>query len=273
MSRIVFIGGGNMGRALIGGLIAQGRDPSTIDVVEIDAGARERLARESAVRAVASPSDADVRGAEAIVVAVKPQGMRDTAKSIAPHLTNALVISIAAGIRLRDLSRWLGDYRKLVRAMPNTPALIRRGITGLFAEDDVTAGDRALAGTILGAVGETIWCDRETQIDAITAVSGSGPAYLFYFLESMIASAEALGFTADEARRLAYATASGAMALAESSSETASTLRAQVTSKKGTTQAALESLDESGVKAAFIEAVKRADARARELGDELGRDG
>ena len=273
MSSIVFIGGGNMGRALIGGLIAQGRDPSTIDVVEIDAGARERLARESSVRAFASPSDADLRGAEAIVVAVKPQGMRDTAKSVAPHLTNALVISIAAGIRLRDLSRWLGDYRKLVRAMPNTPALIRRGITGLFADNDVTAGDRALAESILGAVGETIWCEHETQIDAITAVSGSGPAYLFYFLESMIASAEALGFTADEARRLAYATASGAMALAESSSETASTLRAQVTSKRGTTQAALESLDASGVKVAFVEAVKRADARARELGDELGHDG
>ena len=273
MGRIVFIGGGNMGRALIGGLIAQGRDPSTIDVVEIDAGARQRLVRESSVRAVASPADADIRGAEAIVIAVKPQGMRDTAKSIAPHLTTALVISIAAGIRLRDLSRWLGDYPQLVRAMPNTPALIRRGITGLFAEDDVSADHRTLAGSMLGAVGETIWCDRETQIDAITAVSGSGPAYLFYFLESMIASAEALGFTAGEARRLAYATASGAMALAESSSEPPSTLRAQVTSKKGTTQAALESLEASGVKAAFVEAVKSADARARELGDELGRDG
>ena len=272
MSRIVFIGGGNMGRALIGGLIAQGRDPSTMEVVEIDAAARERLAREYSVHAVASPADAGVRGAEAIVVAVKPQVMRDTAKAIAPHLTNALVISIAAGIRLRDLSRWLGDYRKLVRAMPNTPALIRRGITGLFADDGVTSGDRSLADSILGAVGETMWCDRETRIDAITAVSGSGPAYLFYFLESMIASAEALGFNAGDARRLAYATASGAMALAETSSETPSTLRAQVTSMKGTTQAALESLDASGVKAAFIEAVKRADARAHELGDELGRD-
>ena len=273
MSRIVFIGGGNMGRALTGGLIAQGRDPSTIDVVEIDTGARERLVRESAVRAFASPKDADLRGAEAIIVAVKPQGMRDTAQSIAPYLTNALVISIAAGIRLRDLSRWLGNYRKLVRAMPNTPALIRRGITGLFADDGVTAAERTLAESILGAVGETMWCEREQQLDAITAVSGSGPAYLFYFLESMIASAEALGFSAGDARRLAYASASGAMALAESSNEMPSTLRAQVTSKKGTTQAALESLDKSGVKEAFVEAVKRADARARELGDELGRDG
>ena len=173
-------------------------------------------------------------------------------------------------VYLDHVAKLSGAELALLRLLPSVKAVEPFVI---LAEDDVSADHRTLAGSMLGAVGETIWCDRETQIDAITAVSGSGPAYLFYFLESMIASAEALGFTAGEARRLAYATASGAMALAESSSEAPSTLRAQVTSKNGTTQAALESLDESGVKAAFVEAVKRADARARELGDELGRDG
>ena len=272
MSRIVFIGGGNMGRALIGGLIAQGRDPSTIVAVEIDSGARERLSRELSVRAVAAVSDAGVSNADAVVLAVKPQSMRDMARTLAPHLGNALVVSIAAGIRLADLSRWLRGYGRLVRAMPNTPALIRQGITGLCAYDDVSDAERATAANIMGAVGEVVWCEREEQIDAITAMSGSGPAYVFYVLESMIAAGEALGFTADDARRLTYATAAGAVALAAASAESPSTLRAQVTSKGGTTEAALAVLDQRGVKASIVDAIRRADARAKELGDSLGRD-
>lgn len=272
MTGIVFIGGGNMGRALIGGLVAQGRDPSTIEVVEIDAAARERLERELHVRAVAAPPDANLGHAEAIVLAVKPQSMRDTARALGPRLTSAVVISIAAGIRLGDLSRWLGGYRRLVRAMPNTPALIRRGIAGLYANPEITAGERAIAGDIMAAVGDTIWCEREEQIDAITALSGSGPAYFFYVLESMIAAGESLGFSAPDARRLAYATGAGAIALAAQSSESPATLRAQVTSKRGTTEAALEVLEQRGVKDAFVAAIARGDARAQELGDTLGRD-
>ena len=270
--RVVFVGGGNMGRALAGGLIAQGRDPATIIVVEIDPSARERLQRELGVRAVADSIDADAAGAEAIVLAVKPQSMQSTVRALAPHVGRALIVSIAAGIRLEDLSRWLNGYTRLVRAMPNTPALIRRGITGLYARPGVSGDERHVAQDILGAVGETIWCEREDQIDAITAVSGSGPAYMFYFLESMIAAAEALGFTPGESRRLAYATASGAIALAQQSAETPALLRAQVTSKGGTTEAAVATLQRLDVKGAFIEAIRDADARAQELGQSLGKD-
>ena len=285
--RVVFIGGGNMGRALAGGMIAQGRVPSTIDVVEISPEARERMQRDLGVRTFADPTSAGLEDAAVIVIAVKPQSMRETARALAPklstpliissalatQLSTPLIISIAAGIRLDDLSRWLNGYQRLVRAMPNTPALIRKGITGLYAHPSVTDQARAAAQEILGAVGDTIWCDREEQIDAITAVSGSGPAYVFYFLEAMIAGAESLGLSSEDARRLAYATASGAIKLAAQSSDSPSVLRAQVTSKGGTTEAALAILEAREVKAALIDAIAEADARARELGRLLGSDG
>ncbi|MEO7760720.1 MAG: NAD(P)-binding domain-containing protein, partial [Casimicrobiaceae bacterium] len=163
-----------MGRALVGGLLAQGLAPDALIVVEIDAGARERIAREYGV-AIADQITTDVvRGADVLVLAVKPQGLRQTAAMLAPHLTGQLVISIAAGIRLVDLSRWLGNYARIVRAMPNTPALIRRGITGLFANPTVSQDERRQAEDILAAVGQTLWCEREQQLDAVTAVSGSG---------------------------------------------------------------------------------------------------
>ena len=271
--RVVFIGGGNMGRALAGGMIAQGRVPSTIDVVEISPEARERMQRDLGVRTFADPTSAGLEDATIIVIAVKPQSMRETARALAPQLSTPLIISIAAGIRLDDLSRWLNGYQRLVRAMPNTPALIRKGITGLYAHPSVTDQARAAAQEILGAVGDTIWCDREEQIDAITAVSGSGPAYVFYFLEAMIAGAESLGLSSENARRLAYATASGAIELAAQTSDSPSGLRAQVTSKGGTTEAALAILEAREVKAALIDAIAGADARARELGRLLGSDG
>jgi pyrroline-5-carboxylate reductase len=270
---VLFIGGGNMGRALIGGLLARGRARDTIAVVEQDAAARARLHGEFGVAtAPGIASDVTAR-AGTIVMAVKPQDLRQTAQSLAPHLTGQLVISIAAGIRLMDLSRWLGGHAHLVRVMPNTPALIRRGIAGLYAQPGVGGVERKNAEDILNAVGETMWCEREEQLDAITAVSGSGPAYVFYFLEALIEAGRDLGLAPDQARRLAYATAGGAVALAEQSAETPAALRAQVTSKGGTTAAAVAVLEQRAVKAAFVAAIRAAEARAAELGDILGKDG
>lgn len=271
--KVLFVGGGNMGRALAGGLIAEGTAKDAIRVVEISADARARLVDELGIEAREALRAADVAAADVVVLAVKPQAMRDTAGALAPFLDGQLVVSIAAGIRIADLSRWLGGYPRIVRAMPNTPALIRRGITGLFAASGVSAEERDSAEQVLGAVGETLWCDEERTLDAITAVSGSGPAYLFHYLESMIAAAEDRGFSPAAARRLAYATARGAVELAQHSTEPPSVLREQVTSKGGTTAAALEVLRARDVKAAYIEAIRAADARAAELGDVLGRDG
>lgn len=269
---ILFIGGGNMGRALIGGLLAQGRAPETITVVELDAAARTRLQDEFGVQAAPLITGDVARHATIIVLAVKPQDLRRTAQSLAPHVAGQLVISIAAGIRIGDLSRWLGGHVRLVRAMPNTPALVRRGIAGLFAHPSVGEPERRNAEDILKAVGATLWCEREAELDAITAVSGSGPAYVFYFLEALIDAGKDLGFSAEQSRRLAYATAGGAVALAEASAAPASTLREQVTSKGGTTAAAVAVLEQRCVKAAFVAAIRAAEARATELGDMLGKD-
>ena len=269
---VLFIGGGNMGRALVGGLLAQGRAREDIVVVEQDAAARARLEGEFGVRAAAAVDAGLTAAAQTILLAVKPQNLREVARGLAPLLAGQLVISIAAGIRLADLSRWLGGHDNLIRVMPNTPALIRRGIAGLHAGPAVGAAARATAEDILGAVGDTLWCEREAQLDAVTAVSGSGPAYLFYVLEALIEAGEALGFGPEEARRLAYATAGGAVALAQQSAETPAVLRAQVTSKGGTTAAAVAVLEERAVKAAFVAAIRAADARSAELGDLLGRD-
>jgi pyrroline-5-carboxylate reductase len=261
-----------MGRALAGGLIAQGTAKGAIRVVEIAADARARLIRELGIEASDTLHAEDVDAAAVVVLAVKPQVMRDTARTLAPVLQRQLVVSIAAGIRIVDLSRWLGGYARIVRAMPNTPALIRRGITGLFAPSGVSMDERNSAEQVLGAVGETLWCAEEKSLDAVTAVSGSGPAYLFHYLESMIAAAEDRGFSSADARRLAYATARGAVELALHSTDPPAVLREQVTSKGGTTAAALEVLRARDVKTAYVEAIRAADARAAELGDVLGRD-
>jgi pyrroline-5-carboxylate reductase len=181
-----------------------------------------------------------------------------------------VVLTIAAGIRLADLSRWLLGYRRLVRAMPNTPALIGAGISALYALPGVDGDGRARAAAVLEAVGSTLWCEGEDELDAVTAVSGSGPAYVFYFLEALEDAARELGFAPAEARRLAYATFSGAIRLAEQSDSEPALLRAQVTSKGGTTERALAVLDEAAVKAAIIAAVKAAALRAKELGAILG---
>lgn len=269
---ILFIGGGNMGRALLGGLLAQGRARESMAVVEQDGAARARLQTEFGVDTASEINREVTARSGTIVLAVKPQHLRRAALSLAPHLTAQLVISIAAGIRLADLARWLGGHTRLVRVMPNTPAMIRRGIAGLFACPGVGEVERGDAQDILGAVGETMWCEREEQLDAVTALSGSGPAYVFYLLEALTEAGRTLGFSPDQSRRLAYATAGGAVALAEQSAEPAAALRAQVTSKGGTTEAAMAVLEKHTVKAAFIAAIHAAEIRAQELGDILGKD-
>lgn len=269
--RVVFIGGGNMGRALVGGLLAQGRPADQLSVIELDAAARSRLHREFGVNVESTLTDETAGSAEVIVLAVKPQHLRSAAESLVPFLAGQLIVSIAAGVRIADLSRWLGGYTQVVRAMPNTPALLRLGITGLYADPGVTPAERARASEIVNAVGQSLWCEREQQLDAVTAVSGSGPAYVFYLLEAMIAAAEALGFTPDQARQLAFSTAAGATTLAAQSSDSVAALRAQVTSKGGTTEAAVAVLEQHGVKSILIAAIEAANARAAELGDLLGK--
>ena len=196
--------------------------------------------------------------------------MRAVARELATLLKRQVVLTIAAGIRLSDLSRWLLGYRRLVRAMPNTPALIGAGIAALYALPGADSEGRARAAGVLDAVGGTLWCEREDELDAVTAVSGSGPAYVFYFLEALDQAARELGFAPAEARRLALATFSGAIRLAEQSDSEPAALRAQVTSKGGTTERAIAALDDARVRAAIVAAVKAAAERAGELGDQLG---
>lgn len=272
-----FVGGGNMATALIGSLVARGDPSSAFQVVEPAAAARRKLAEAfPGIALFDSPCRAAVSKAAVVVLAAKPQQMRTAASALAPVLgagSAPVVLTIAAGIRIADLSRWLGGYQRIVRAMPNTPALIGRGISGVYATPAVDAAGRASALSVLEAAGEVLWVEAEETLDAITAVSGSGPAYVFYFLEALEEAAQAQGFAPAAARRLVYATFAGALALAARSAEEPTALRAQVTSKGGTTEAALATMEAGGVKSAIVAAVRAAAARARELGDIFGRDG
>jgi pyrroline-5-carboxylate reductase len=275
---IVFIGGGNMATALIGGMMARGRAATEFHAVDPMPEQLARLgARFPGIGTSAAPDAAMCARAALVVFAVKPQQARAAALGLAPLLRGAdapgpVVLTIAAGIRLSDLARWLGGFGNLVRAMPNTPALVGKGISGIHAATNVDARSRALAAGVLEAVGEIIWVDDESMLDALTGISGSGPAYVFYFLEALEAAARELGFAPAEARKLAYATFSGAIALAQASAEPPAVLRAQVTSKGGTTERALSVLDADAVKAKIIAAVKAAAQRAQELGNALGGD-
>jgi pyrroline-5-carboxylate reductase len=269
--KITFIGGGNMANALIGGLLKQGFSSADITVVEPLAENRERLSGAFGI-ACRPAVDGSILGCHVLVLSVKPQQMREALAPLAGTLKNQLVISIAAGMRLMDISRWLGGYSRLVRTMPNTPALIGAGITGLYADPAVDSEGRRQAEQVLGAVGKTLWVADEALMDAVTAVSGSGPAYVFYFIEALRDAARALGFSEEQSRLLAIETAVGAVALAANSAEDIAVLRQRVTSKGGTTEAALNSLDTDDFKAAILRAVKAADARGREMGDLLGKD-
>ncbi len=268
---VTFIGGGNMATALAGGLVANGADARSMRVVEPSAAQRDKLAaRLPGAGLHGDVTAAAVEGADLVLIAVKPQHMRTASQALAPFVAGVpVVMSIAAGVRIGDLSRWLGGYTRLVRAMPNTPALVGAGITGAFAPHAVDMASRKLAGRVLEAVGAVVWVEREDLLDAITGISGSGPAYAFYVLEALEEAARQVGMTPENARKLAYATFAGAIKLAQASDEPPATLRAQVTSKGGTTERGVGVLDERDVKSAFVAAVKAAAARAKEMGDEL----
>lgn len=266
---ITFIGGGNMAHAFIGGLLKRDFMAAQLRVVEINADNRARLQDEFGVQATAELA-AGVAGSDVIVLAVKPQQLREVATQLAPLLSGQLLISIAAGIRAADLARWAGS-QNVVRAMPNTPALIQSGMTGLYALPAVSKAQRGAAQSILAAVGSTLWLEDEAMMDAVTAISGSGPAYVFYFIEALQQAARELGFNDDDARHLVLDTFLGAAKLADASEDDISVLRARVTSKNGTTERALLSMEANNVKQHIITAAKAAAMRAREMGDELGK--
>lgn len=269
MHKVSFIGGGNMAAAIIGGLIASGIQPTDIEVVEISADARARL---SARFGVVTHTDlSQARLYALIVLAVKPQTLPEVAAALASRLAGQLVVSIAAGVRLADLGRWLGGHTRIVRAMPNTPALVQAGVTGLFAPPAVGQDARSQAEAVLRAVGGVVWVEDETQLDAVTAVSGSGPAYVFYLIESLEAAAVAQGLAPATARQLALQTFFGAAKLALESGEEPAVLRQRVTSRGGTTERGIAALEAAAVKSAIGQAVEAASRRSAELGDELGR--
>lgn len=268
---ITFIGGGNMAGAIIGGLLNKGYAANALRVVEIAPAARQRIEQQFGVQAYAEVCPAAV-DSDCILLAVKPQQVRVAASALRPLLSRQLVISIAAGIRATDLSRWLGGYQRLARAMPNTPALVGAGCSGLYALPGVSSEDKSRVDAVLGAVGTTLWLEREEQLDAVTAVSGSGPAYVFYFIEALQQAAQELGFAPAAARALALETFSGAVKLAAGASEDVATLRARVTSKGGTTERAIAQMDADQIKARIVTAVRAAAQRSRELGAEFGKD-
>ncbi len=272
---ITFIGGGNMASAIAGGLVARGRAASGIVIVDpVDAQRAKLEAALPGVRTYASVAAAAIAGSSIVVLAVKPQQMREACTALAPHVASVpVVLSIAAGTRSSDISRWLGGYGKIVRAMPNTPALVGAGISGVWSSPSVGANDRAAAAAILDACGEVVPVDREETLDAVTGVSASGPAYVFFLIESLEAAARAQGFDAASARKLAYATFAGSVKLATSSDEDCATLRARVTSKGGTTERGIAALEAAHVREAIAAAVDAATKRATEMGDLLGRDG
>ena len=268
MQTIAFIGGGNMASAIVGGLMAGGQPASSLIVVEPGSDQRRLLAERFGIAALAS-ADASLAKAGLVVWAVKPQLFGAAASPCAPHVAAALQLSVMAGIRSDAIAAATGSDR-VVRAMPNTPALIGQGVAGLFARPAVSAEDRRRVETVLAPTGEIVWVDREDALDAVTALSGSGPAYVFHLIEAMLVAARDMGLPEAEARRLAVQTVAGAAALVAKSSDSPEVLRKNVTSPGGTTQAAMQVLETRAVKDAFIAAILAARDRARELGDEFG---
>jgi pyrroline-5-carboxylate reductase len=275
--RLAFIGGGNMAAALISGLTKRGVSAERMVVADPSEEQLKRLVRDYAVKTAADNASA-VQGAEVVVLAVKPQQMRAVALGLAPHLAASsqlaasppLLISVAAGIPHASLARWFGPHIPVIRTMPNRPALNGFGATGLYAPIGVGAAYRALAETIMAAVSATVWVEHESQMDTVTALSGSGPAYFFLFMEALEAAAHERGLPTDIAHRLTLETAFGAAQMARQSPDSLATLREQVTSKGGTTAAALEVLDAAGLRAIVAHAVAAADRRSAELAAEFG---
>jgi len=269
--KISFVGGGNMAAALIGGLLRGGLTAGSVWVVELDPERLAALKRQYGIDGSAIP-DAGLRGSDATVFAVKPQQMRTACSQCRPWLGGGFVLTIAAGIPADSVAAWSG-HAHVVRAMPNTPALIGAGITGMSPRHGLTEAARNLAERIMSASGQVMWFADEAMLDAVTAVSGSGPAYVFYFIEALQAAAAAMGMTAEQARSLAVTTFLGASRLAQESDEPIEVLRERVTSKGGTTAAALEHMQASGLHDRFVEAVFAALARSRELAKTYGDEG
>ena len=265
---IAFIGGGNMASAIIGGLLKRGAPASSIQVVEPFEEQRTRLQEKFGVDVREKPS-AHLANAALVVWAVKPQTFKDAALSTRFHTKTALHLSVAAGITSSSIAHWLGTEH-IVRAMPNTPALVGKGMTALFARPAVSAAGRAMVDRVIQTTGDHVWLNDEAQLDAVTALSGSGPAYVFYFIEAMIEAGVAMGLTREQAHQLAVGTFVGASALAKASDEPIEILRSRVTSKGGTTYAAITSMEQDNVKSQFIRAMMAAKHRAKEMGEEFG---
>ena len=257
-----------MASAIMGGLIGNGLSPAQITVVEPFEAARTALKSKLGVDALPAASAA-LSAADLVVWAVKPQTFKDAAAPIAPYTAAALHLSVAAGITTDSIAQWLGTAR-IVRAMPNTPALVGKGMTGLFARAEVAAEGKALVERVIGTTGALIWVDAEAKLDAVTALSGSGPAYVFLFLEAMTQAGVEMGLSAQQAYQLAIATFQGASELAARSDEPAATLRERVTSKGGTTHAAISHMQAQHLPEHFVQALHQAKIRAQELAAEFG---
>ena len=267
--RIAFIGGGNMASAIIGGLIRQGQPAAGIAVVEPFEPQRDKLKAQFGLVSEAAPGPA-LAGSSLVVWAVKPQTFKEAAAQARPHVGGALHLSVAAGIRSDSIAAWLGTER-IVRSMPNTPALVGKGMTALFARGAVTPDDRAQVERVIATTGEFLWVDSEPLLDAVTALSGSGPAYVFFFLEAMRQAGMEMGLSAQQAHKLAVGTFVGASELARASDDPPEVLRERVTSKGGTTYAAITSMQQDGMKGSFVKALHAAARRAEELGNEFGK--
>ena len=268
-TRIAFIGAGNMASSMIGGLLAKGLDAAQIRASDPGAETRANVAAEHGIELFADNAQA-VQDADVIVIAVKPQAMKAVCQDLRPHLKpKQLLVSIAAGITSSSLLQWLGT-QPLVRCMPNTPALLGKGVSGLYATDDVTQEQRAMADELLSAVGVVVWVETEAQIDAVTAVSGSGPAYFFLLIEAMTNAGVKLGLSHDVAEKLAEQTALGAACMAVDSDADAAELRRRVTSPAGTTEAAIKSFQASGFEATVEKALSAAAHRSAEMAEQLG---
>jgi pyrroline-5-carboxylate reductase len=269
--QLAFLGGGNMGRALIGGLLRRGMRPEHISVGESFAGARDSLAADFGIQAT-EDNAAAVEAASVVIVAVKPQIAGTVLLPLKPLLQKArpLVISIAAGIRIAALESWCGTGIPVVRAMPNRPALVGAGATGLYAPPSVSNAQRDTAAKVMQSAGEVVWVDREDLLDVVTALSGSGPAYFFLLAELMAQSATDLGLDPAAARRLAIATLHGAGQLAQAGDGDLAKMRAEVTSKGGTTEAAVKRLEGADLRGSVARALEAATARSRELAEQFG---
>jgi pyrroline-5-carboxylate reductase len=272
ISRIAIIGAGHMARGLIGGLIQSGAEPARLAVADSQTAALEAVRAQFGVAALASNADA-VRGAEVVILAVKPQDMKSLLVALQPVIATQrpLIISVAAGIRIAALRGWLGGHARIVRCMPNGPALVRCGVTALYAQAQVSDVDRSLAAQVLETVGSIVWLEQEAQMDAVTAVSGSGPAYFFLLTEALEAAARECGLPPQIARTLSIETAHGAGRLLERREAAPAELRAQVASKGGTTEAALRELESADLRGIVSRAVAAAARRAREIADQSER--